>query len=117
MADWHAIGPEDMLAVGEMTEAEVGDQELLIARLEDGYHATQERCPHMRGHLARGTLDGSVVTCPRHGSRFDVTTGECVDWVEGLPGVVRTVAQAVSNPKDLATYPTRVTDGQVWVEV
>ena len=29
----------------------------------------------MHGDLSKGKLEGKVVTCPRHGSRFDVTTG------------------------------------------
>ncbi len=35
-------------------------------------------CPHQLGPLGNGDLDGGVVTCPWHGYRFDVRTGECV---------------------------------------
>jgi uncharacterized protein YbjT (DUF2867 family)/nitrite reductase/ring-hydroxylating ferredoxin subunit len=38
--------------------------------------ATQAKCPHRQGPLAEGKLDGSTVTCPWHGSQFDVCTGE-----------------------------------------
>ena len=37
--------------------------------------ATQAMCPHRQGPLNEGTLDGSTVTCPWHGSRFNVCTG------------------------------------------
>ena len=37
--------------------------------------ATQLTCPHRQGPLNEGTFDGSVVTCPWHGSQFDVRTG------------------------------------------
>lgn len=37
--------------------------------------ATQAACPHRHGPLHEGTLDGSRVTCPWHGSQFDVCTG------------------------------------------
>ena len=30
----------------------------------------------MGGDLLKGKLDGKIVTCPRHGSKFDITTGE-----------------------------------------
>jgi len=33
-------------------------------------------CPHQGATLSAGELDGGVVTCPAHGSRFDVATGE-----------------------------------------
>lgn len=117
MAQWHSIGHEDMLVVGAMKRVDVAGEVLLVARVEDGFFATQGRCPHLRALLTRGRLEGEVVTCPAHGSRFDVRTGKCLDWVEGLPGVVRRAAQALSKPRDLVTFPVRVQDGQVWVKV
>ncbi len=39
-------------------------------------YAVQDTCPHAGATLSEGALEGSVVTCPRHGSRFDVRTGE-----------------------------------------
>lgn len=35
-----------------------------------------DRCPHAGGVLSEGELDGSTVTCPLHGSQFDVCSGE-----------------------------------------
>lgn len=35
-------------------------------------------CPHVLGPLAAGPLEEGVVTCPWHGYRFDVRTGECL---------------------------------------
>ncbi len=37
--------------------------------------ATQAKCTHRQGPLTEGTLDGSTVTCPWHGSQFNVCTG------------------------------------------
>ena len=37
--------------------------------------ATQNECTHRQGPLNEGELDGSTVTCPLHGSQFDVSTG------------------------------------------
>ena len=37
--------------------------------------ATQAKCPHKQGPLNEGKLDGSTVTCPWHGSQFNVCTG------------------------------------------
>lgn len=38
--------------------------------------AAQAKCPHRQGPLNEGKLDGSMVICPWHGSRFDVCTGD-----------------------------------------
>jgi nitrite reductase/ring-hydroxylating ferredoxin subunit len=117
MPEWHKIGPADMLAEGAMQEVELERATLLIARVNGRYYATQGRCPHLRGHLARGTLRGDVVTCPLHGSQFNVTTGQNRAWVEGLPGLVKGISQALVKAKNLAVYPAKVEDGQVWVQL
>ena len=38
--------------------------------------ATQAKCTHRQGPLSKGKLDGSTVTCPKHGAQFNVCTGE-----------------------------------------
>jgi nitrite reductase/ring-hydroxylating ferredoxin subunit len=40
--------------------------------------ATHARCTHKQGPLSEGTLDGSTVTCPWHGSQFNVCTGAAI---------------------------------------
>src|SRR5262245_34014220 len=42
------------------------------------FYSTQNECTHARGPLCEGKLDGSTVTCPWHGSQFDVSTGAVV---------------------------------------
>lgn len=37
--------------------------------------ATQDKCTHRQGPLSKGKLEGSTVTCPWHGSQFNVCTG------------------------------------------
>lgn len=115
MANWIKVGAADRLPDGAMQEVQVGDQTMLLARVGETYYATQARCPHLRAHLAKGTLDGKVVRCPAHGSTFDVTTGRNLEWIEGLPGLVKGMAQALVKPKDLRTFPVKVEEGRVWI--
>ena len=117
MAEWRAVGTEAMLEDGEMTEVKVDDAVLLLARVEGQYYAAQGLCPHMRAHLARGKLDGFVVTCPAHRSQFDLRDGRNLEWTPKLPRLARRMAQAFQPAQDLRTYGTRVIDGQVWVEM
>jgi nitrite reductase/ring-hydroxylating ferredoxin subunit len=37
--------------------------------------AFRDVCPHEGASLADGPLDGKILTCPRHGSQFNVCTG------------------------------------------
>lgn len=39
-------------------------------------YAAGDVCPHAGARLSQGTLDRSTITCPLHGSQFDVRTGE-----------------------------------------
>lgn len=38
-------------------------------------YAIEDRCPHAGAELSLGELNGTVLTCPRHGSQFDVCNG------------------------------------------
>jgi nitrite reductase/ring-hydroxylating ferredoxin subunit len=49
-----------------------------VYRVDGKLYAAADRCPHAGQRLCRGELDGAIVTCPGHGSRFDVRTGERV---------------------------------------
>lgn len=47
-----------------------------LYRVDGALCATSDRCPHAGARLSDGELDGRVLTCPEHGSQFDVVTGE-----------------------------------------
>jgi nitrite reductase/ring-hydroxylating ferredoxin subunit len=46
-----------------------------VFRVGDRLCATQARCPHRGAPLNEGQLEGTTLTCPWHGSQFDVCTG------------------------------------------
>ena len=117
MAEWKPLGAQDLLDDGQMKEIKVGDATLLLARVGGQYYATDGLCAHLGGHLARGKLDGVFVICPLHKSKYDVRDGHNVEWIPKIPGIARTLATAVKKPTNLHSYPTRLQDGQVWVEL
>jgi 3-phenylpropionate/trans-cinnamate dioxygenase ferredoxin subunit len=63
---------------GQMKAFKLEEKEVLIANVNGNYYAIANRCTHRNGDLSKGSLDGSIVTCPLHGSKFDVTTGKAV---------------------------------------
>ena len=64
-------------------------------------------CPHQGTKLAGRPLEeGCIITCPRHGSRYDVTTGKCVK-----PSNEDGFAQ------DMTVYPLRVVDDVIQIAV
>lgn len=110
------VGPIGEVAEGAMKAVEVAGRALLVARVGDRFYAADEHCPHLGGHLSRGTLEGTVVTCPLHGSRFDLADGSVVRWT-GASGLALKMAKAIKPPRSLATYLVRIEDGRLLVEI
>lgn len=79
-------------SVGEVSEGKLKKVEhdgktLLLTKVGDEYYAIENRCSHLGLSLAMGELRDGTITCPFHGSRFDVRTGENLDWVNGVAGI------------------------------
>lgn len=66
----------DELPPGSLRQLEVDGVEVALANVKGSVYALQGRCPHLKGPLGRGRLEGRVLTCPFHGWQFDVTTGK-----------------------------------------
>lgn len=100
MSDWARVAPVADFLPGSRRVLEVEGARVAVFHLPEGYFAIEDVCTHDGGELASGELTGCEIACPRHGARFDVTTG------------------AVTAPpayEPVAVLPTRVADG--WVEV
>jgi nitrite reductase/ring-hydroxylating ferredoxin subunit len=63
---------------GKMKMFKVGEKEYLVANVNGNYYAIGDRCTHARADLSQGSLEGNIVTCPKHKSKFDVTTGKVI---------------------------------------
>ena len=66
------------LPSGSMKGVEAGGKPVLIANIEGKYYAIGNVCTHMSCTLTDGTLNAEIVTCPCHGSRFNVKNGTVV---------------------------------------
>jgi 3-phenylpropionate/trans-cinnamate dioxygenase ferredoxin subunit len=78
------------------------DREIAIFNVDGELFATDDICSHEEASLSDGELDDHVVECPLHGARFDVRTGKALS----LPAV-----------RPIDTFPVRVVDGKVEVEL
>ena len=101
---------------GSMKEIVLDGHEILLARVEDKYYATNNRCPHMGGKLSQGKLNGTVVTCPKHGSQFDLKDGRVVRWLKGS-GLLSMVGKAIKSPRPVVMYNVKVQDDRIHVEI
>lgn len=64
------------LPEGSGLRVEVGPHRVALFRIGDDVYAIGDRCSHVEASLAEGEVFDHEVECPRHGSEFDVRTGE-----------------------------------------
>jgi 3-phenylpropionate/trans-cinnamate dioxygenase ferredoxin subunit len=104
------------LSEASMKKYQVQDTEILIARIKGKYYATQNKCPHFGGDLSKGKLEGSTVTCPRHGSQFNLTDGSVVRWLKGT-GIISSIGKTLKSPQKLTTYSVKIEGQDIMVEM
>jgi 3-phenylpropionate/trans-cinnamate dioxygenase ferredoxin subunit len=114
MSDFIEVGSVLEFDDGGMREVAVDGHELLVARVGEAFYVSDARCPHLHGNLTKGSLQGSVVTCPLHHSQFDLADGRCIRWTD-WKGPVKTMAELARHPRPLRVYEVEVADGKVLV--
>ena len=110
------LGKIGELEPGRMKAVSVSGREIMLARVGDRYYAADKRCPHMGGNLSLGRLEGTIVTCPRHGSQFDLTDGRVVRWTT-FTGLALAIGKLIRPPRPLRTYPVTVKGGDIVAEI
>jgi 3-phenylpropionate/trans-cinnamate dioxygenase ferredoxin subunit len=75
MSEFKTVGPASDISDGAMTAFEVGGVKIAVANVGGTLYAFGNTCTHRQCPLAKGELEDTTVTCPCHGSQFDVTTG------------------------------------------
>jgi nitrite reductase/ring-hydroxylating ferredoxin subunit len=74
---------------------------VLLIHENDEIYAVDNRCPHMGFPLHRGTVKDCILTCDWHYARFDLLSGGTFDsWADDLP-----------------TFPVKIRDQEVWVDL
>ena len=82
--EWVPIGRAADVPLLEGRSVRVGHRRIAVFRLADGWAALDHACPHSGGPLADGLVTDACVTCPLHGWRFDLATGERVGGSESV---------------------------------
>lgn len=64
--------------LGEKKLITVNEVPVLIINAGRTLYAVDAFCTHYGGDLSQGKLEGKIITCPNHGSKFDITTGKVI---------------------------------------
>jgi len=87
---------------GKIKVSKLGGVEIWVANIEGQFYAHPNKCTHQAGPVGRGRLNGNVIQCPNHGSRFDVKTGAVVGGPANRP---------------LPSLEVKVENSAVWVRL
>lgn len=110
------VGKVNEIPSGAMKRFAVSGREILVARVADRYYAANSICPHMGADLSRGTLEGTILTCPRHASKFDLLDGRVTRWTDWT-GVKSRVSRMFRSPRPITVYRVRIEGDGILVEL
>ncbi len=98
------VCPLDELPPGAVKIVRSGELAVGVYNVDGELYAIEDRCSHDDGPLCEGDWDPEemVVTCPRHGSNFDLRSGEALT----LPAW-----------ESVETFPVHVEDGIIKLKV
>jgi nitrite reductase/ring-hydroxylating ferredoxin subunit/uncharacterized membrane protein len=100
--DFTPVLDENDLGPDELRRVEVEGVGVLLSRSsEGGVCAIAATCNHFSGPLEQGERKGDTVVCPRHGSRYDLCSGQVIDGPAVFPQ---------------SRYEARVRDGKIEVK-
>jgi nitrite reductase (NADH) small subunit len=86
---------------GESADRGEGGDIALFRTSSDEVFALRDRCPHKGGPLSQGMVHGNQVTCPLHGWKLRLDSGEAVAPDQGCA----------------RRYPVRIESGTVFLEI
>jgi nitrite reductase/ring-hydroxylating ferredoxin subunit/alkylhydroperoxidase/carboxymuconolactone decarboxylase family protein YurZ len=76
---WHDLAAADALAAGEVARTDCDGRSVFIYRAAEGHRVYDSRCPHQVTDIPHLALQGTTLTCPKHGWVFDLRSGECIE--------------------------------------
>jgi nitrite reductase/ring-hydroxylating ferredoxin subunit len=78
------IGKTSDITEGKLTHVTASGKEILVTNIGGNYYAMSDICNHAGAELHEGELNGKELTCPWHGAKWDVTTGNLVWFPQKL---------------------------------
>jgi len=94
------IAPLEDLPDGRGVRVDIGPLQIAVFRIGDEVFALGDQCSHAKASLSEGEVFDGDVECPRHGSPFDLKTGE---------------PQTLPATAPVPTFSTEVRDGDVFL--
>jgi 3-phenylpropionate/trans-cinnamate dioxygenase ferredoxin subunit len=103
------VAEKNEVPIGTTKAVKVGNKDILLANVNGSFYAVGLKCTHMGGDLSKSQLEASIVTCPKHHAKYDVTNGK----------VVAHPKMPLMHPKasDLETFETKIEDNIILIKL
>ena len=99
---WIEVVEAKRVPSGRGLRVDIGEHRIALFRIGDDIYAIGDRCSHAEASLSEGEVFGTEVECPRHGSAFDLRTGEALS----LPAT-----------KPVPVYDVKVEGSMVYLQI
>lgn len=99
---WFRVVEARRVPQGSGLRVDIGEHRIALFRIGSDVYAIGDRCSHAEASLAEGDVFDKEVECPRHGSAFDLETGE---------------PQALPATQPVPVYDVKVEDDVVYLRV
>jgi nitrite reductase/ring-hydroxylating ferredoxin subunit len=100
---WRAVCRRDEIPGERGWPVRVGTRSIAVFRTGDGLVAVDNVCRHLGNPIDDGFVEAGCLTCPWHGWRYDLRTGEHLTLFGRRPG--------------LRLYPIRIDGEDVLIDV
>ncbi|PYS47946.1 MAG: non-heme iron oxygenase ferredoxin subunit [Acidobacteria bacterium] len=90
------------IAPGQAIAVDAQGQRIAVFNVNGAFHAISDTCTHRGGPLSQGKVEGATVTCPWHGAKFDILTGNVL---------------SPPAPTGVAAYKVVVEGGEIKLEL
>jgi len=97
------VGKTSDIPIGKMQKVTADGKEIVVMNIDGSYFAMDDTCTHAGASLAEGKLEGAIVTCDWHGSKWDGKTGK----LHAFPAKI----------KDLNAYKVVVESDKIFLEL
>ena len=102
MPDFHTVAEAASIPDNSSVAAELNGLALLVCNADGNFYVVENRCTHQNQPLAGGRIRSGYLSCPIHGMRYKLETGDPLGQLSKQP---------------LRTFPTRVVEGRVEVSL
>lgn len=93
---------EAAIPMNRLVAVEIENKRLCLARTENGYFATDEKCPHQGLPISRGGFcENGTIVCPFHRYAWNLKSGREVEKREG----------------NLQLYPVEIRESGIYIGV